>query len=87
MKITSKWSRLSVTENGHVIMTHTVMASLSMLLLSSFSGMLLLGLPLKIACAAHLLTSTEAEKNPDVNIDQIPSRGSLMTKCSAVFTQ
>lgn len=50
---------LSVTEIRCVIMTCAVTASLSTLLLSSFSAMLLPGLPLKAARAAHLLTSTE----------------------------
>lgn len=87
MKVTSKSSHLSITENRRMIVAHTVMASLSMLLLSSFSGMLLPGLPLKTPCAAHLLTSTEAEKNPNGNIDQIPAGANLMTKCNAVVTQ
>lgn len=62
MKITSKWSHLSVTENGCESITHIVMASMSTLLLSSFNGMLILGLPPGTANAAYLLTSTEAEK-------------------------
>lgn len=38
VKVASKWSHLSITDNGLVIMTHTVEASLSMLLLSALVG-------------------------------------------------
>lgn len=75
MKIASKWSRLSITENRCVIVTHAVMAPLSTRLLSSLGGMLLPGLPLKATRAAHLLLVLSL-KNPNGNTDQTPDRKS-----------
>lgn len=61
VKNTSKWSCLSITEStcDYDTYCHRIPKCSA----AFFCGMLLLDLPLEPACAAQLLTLTEAEKS------------------------